>query len=164
MSQLIKPAMFYTISRILVWFSEQMSALQVCHDMTKFSISDWPCKKDTTWEFVKIQFLLSEYWLSFSLCNLLFLCEKNQYLLLYSTINHTKACFKNYTRSMGQGIQPFLVIVAFLMAVAVCLLPFTTAGGVRCSLHFSFWLEPGWMWASNIYVHGIHSLRSILVG
>ena len=51
------------------------------------------------------------------------------------------------------------------MAVAVCLLPFMTAGGAKCVLFiFSFWLGLEWMWASNIYVHGIHSLRSILVG
>ena len=33
-----------------------------------------------------------------------------------------------------------------------------------CSLYFSFWLGLGWMWASNIYVHGIHLLRSIPAG
>ena len=145
----IKPAMFYAFSRILVWFSELMSALQVCHDMTKFSISDWPCKR---MEFCQNSFL----------CAICYFHAKT--INMYSTIKN-KACFKNYTRSTGQAIQPFLVIVAFLVTVAVCLFPFTTAGGARCVLFiFSFWLGLEWMWASNIYVHEIHSLRSILVG
>ena len=153
----IKPAMFYAFSRILVWFSELVSALQGCHDMAKFSISDWPCEKDTT----IVMGILSKF---------IFYCQSNgcpflcaicyfhaKTINMYSTINHTKACFKNYTRSTGQAIQPFLVIVAFLMAVAVCLFPFMTAGGARCVLFIvNFWLGMGWTWASNIYVHGIH--------
>ena len=51
------------------------------------------------------------------------------------------------------------------MAVAVCLFPFMTAGGARCVLFIvSFLVGLEWMWASDIYVHEIHSLRSILVG
>ena len=158
----IKPAMFYAFSRILVWFSELMSALQVCHDMTKFSISDWPRKRDTTWEFCQNSFFtVGVMVVHFFVQSVIFMRKQS----ICTVLLNTKACFKNYARSTGQAIYHFLVIVAFLMAVAVCLLPFTTAGGARCVLFiFSSWLELGWTWASNIYVHKIHSLRSILVG
>ena len=82
----IKPAMFYAFSRILVWFSELMSALQVCHDMTKFSISDWPRKKDTTWEFCQNSFFYCQSNGCPFLCAICYFHAKT--INMYSTIKH----------------------------------------------------------------------------
>lgn len=115
--------------------------------------------------FVKIHFLLLEYWLSFSLCNLFLSCGKNQYLLLYSTIKH-KSMFqklrqKHGTSKLGFHGHSSLPDGSGCMSASF----FMTAGGVRCVLFMvSSWLELGWMWASNIYVHKIHSSTSTPVG
>lgn len=96
-------------------------------------------------DIIKVFGLLSEYRLSFSLCNLLFSCEK------YNTIKH-KSTFQKLCQKYGAGRLGFLSLsIAFLVQVAACLLPFTPAGGARCVLFIlSSWLGLGWTWASNI--------------
>ena len=106
-----------------------------------------------------------------------FCCQSNGYPFLraicyfhaktinmYSTIKH-KSMFQKLRQKYRTSNLAFLGHSSLPDGSAVCLLPFTTAGGARCVLFiFSSWLGLGWTWASNIYVHKIHSLRSILVG
>ena len=73
--------------------------------------------------------------------------------------------FKNYrllSQKYRTGKFAFLCLsMAFLVTVAACPLPFTTASGAR--FIFSSWIGLGWTWASNNYVLGIHTEGAYLI-